>query len=913
MPDEHSLNADLARILQKAGIKAEPQVPFTYNKGNRRVADIVCYEVQGYKIGIEAKRGWGIKLELNKRASIAQAEELVDTKNYRNFCDAAIALIYPDGYENQDHLQSGKIKIALRTPILIGKKKPPEWNERAVKDLPEFIARIPSQLGKPEELAKRAEIVVNEAFKKFSRDQVDSIMDKLRKEDPNELADVTNFKGLLVDLLTCFMFHSRLDDIRHQYFRKKTNYPPTLPECIDSDNPVVSFCDAYDKWLKVDYKDILEWNGAILKALPARPLSNDAVKRLAQTARFIQMAKGSQHHDLVGTTFCNAIEAAKQEGAMYTTLPAATLLTHLMFHKSKINWKDAEKIKQLRIVDFACGSGTLLIAAANYILQKVRKKDRGELSKALFEQMLYGFDCNPRAVFQTATGLAMIAPSVQFHKTQLRGMPLGKHPERKTEVLLGSLEMLRGKDELFFHHPLGQGVDRQTEPVKCDTFHFAIMNPPYTIREKRHKQKDPKTEKKLREREKYFRKINPAMSAAGNSTAFVQLVDKYIDQKTGKAGIILPTTITSGVSSHKARLWLPKHFHIPYIIVSYDPERIFFSGFTTITEMLLVLERKKKTTTPTQVIKLHNNPVHETDAFHCAQTILDGEEKGLEDYGEVDKISPADIAKGDWSATQFLSNDLYRIAKEIPKNWTSSFKKQIKIKTRGAIIRIGAQKCDHRKMHATPCLYSHKTAHCGKLEVQPDRHVKPKKDKPNFINYLEKVSRLKIAERVRLTTVKNFACRTTVPSVGSEWYGAEVVKISKVDEETVEKAVCLILNSTPAKLGMILVRAKKDISYVQFPTENLNRVAMPLLSSMKPSAFRALAKVYDEERKQSRERLPQTNDCRVQLAIDNHVCKHTGFDEKLCRQARRLLVHEPMVTGNRYQANPKEPNAELFD
>ena len=106
--------------------------------------------------------------------------------------------------------------------------------------------------------------------------------------------------------------------------------------------------------------------------------------------------------DVVGITFCNAIDAAKQEGAMYTTLPAATLLTRLMFHKSRINWKDVEKVKSLRIVDFACGSGTLLIACANYILGQVKKKDRQAVANALFEQILYGFDCNRRAIFQTA-------------------------------------------------------------------------------------------------------------------------------------------------------------------------------------------------------------------------------------------------------------------------------------------------------------------------------------------------------------------------------------------------------------------------------------------------------------------------------------------------------------------------------
>ena len=183
---------------------------------------------------------------------------------------------------------------------------------------------------------------------------------------------------------------------------KKSNRPATLQDCIDSDEPILRFQDAYEKWLKIDYKDILTWSRAILNALTISNHGNDAVKLLAQAAQSIQMAKGEMPRDVVGITFCNAIQAAKHEGAMYTTLPAATLLTRLMFHKSRINWKDVEKVKSLRIVDFACGSGTLLIACANYILDKVKKKDREEVANALFEQMLYGFDCNRRAIFQTA-------------------------------------------------------------------------------------------------------------------------------------------------------------------------------------------------------------------------------------------------------------------------------------------------------------------------------------------------------------------------------------------------------------------------------------------------------------------------------------------------------------------------------
>ena len=601
---------------------------------------------------------------------------------------------------------------------------------------------------------------------------------------------------------------------------------------------------------------------------------------------------------------------------MYTTLPAATLLTHLLFHKAKINWKNLEEIKSLRIVDFACGSGTLLIAAANYILQHEKTGNKKEVAKALLEQMLYGFDINQRAIFQTATGLGMISPSVKFKRTQLRSLPLGV-PEGEKEARLGSLELLKGKDDLFYNPPLGRKPDSRPEPIECDKFHFAIMNPPFTIEYKRFKQKDPETEKKLREREKKIRKHARGLSInsnAGSIHGFFALVDKYIDSKTGKAGIVAPAALASNPAAQKTRIWLPKHFHIPYIIVSYDSEREFFSGFTSITEMLLVLERKKKTPTATKVIKLINNPDTEWDGIHCAVKILNGED---DERWEVDEISPANTAKGDWSATQFLSNDLYSIALEIPNHWASSFEKQIKIKQMGRGVRGCAQIEDGRRgMYSTPALWYHKTDYCDKLEVKPDCHVKPKKKTKYAIAKFEKVcinlTQLKIAEQVRLTTVKSFVCRTTNPSLNNAGCGAEVADIANVDKEIVEKAVCVILNSTPAKLEMILRRKNKTFSYISFAKENLNRVAMPLLSEISVSAFRALAKVYDEQCQQPRQRLPEAHNCPVQIAIDKAVCKYTGFPERLCRQARHLLSHEPMVPGKRYKTNPEETDPELF-
>ena len=121
------------------------------------------------------------------------------------------------------------------------------------------------------------------------------------------------------------------------------------------------------------------------------------------------------------------------------------------------------------------------------------------------------------------------------------------------------------------------------------------------------KKEEMDVEKELREREKKIRKHARGLSInsnAGSIHGFFALADKHIDQQTGKAGIVAPNTVASNPAAKQTRIWLDQHFHIPYLIVSYDSERAFFSGNTGIKEILLVLERKKKTPKSTQVIKL---------------------------------------------------------------------------------------------------------------------------------------------------------------------------------------------------------------------------------------------------------------------------------------------------------------------
>ena len=53
---------------------------------------------------------------------------------------------------------------------------------------------------------------------------------------------------------------------------------------------------------------------------------------------------------------------AKFFGASYTKIPSSVLLLKLTFyyHNWNLDWTNAESIREIRISDLACGTGTLL-------------------------------------------------------------------------------------------------------------------------------------------------------------------------------------------------------------------------------------------------------------------------------------------------------------------------------------------------------------------------------------------------------------------------------------------------------------------------------------------------------------------------------------------------------------------------
>lgn len=895
MLKEEPLNAYLAEIIGESHtLVADPE--FTLSNGRM---DVRC-RVGSHIVGIEAKLGYR---PAQQRAAISDANRRLVNKH----CDVAVALLYPSAeFRTSQDLRAGEVRVNVRSQVfpfddkheLARHARLARWDTIAVASLADYLEKAPEEASSPETLASLADVAIEgatEAFTPVERMAMLHAVGRSGARDPNKAVN-----GLMTDLMTAIMFQSKLDVTRHTIDKPSPDWnPPRVIQCLDSKNVQSALRTAHSQWLDVDYKQILEWSCAILDAMPATPSTRSALSRLARAALDIEQLSGNQYHDLFGITFCQSVESAKNDGSMYTTIPAATLLTRLVFNsiEERIDWTDYDQVTGLRIVDFACGTGTLLIAAANYILHNERTGRHDDVSRALLEQVMYGFDINNRAVFQSATGLGMISPSVTFRKMHLYSMLLGI--DQETGVgRVGSLELLDGLNQGSFNPPPpGTRIDSDPSPIEVDRFDVAIMNPPFTVNYKRHHQFSDEIKQALKDRESDL-SAGTAIDRSGNSGAFMVLADKHIDGEHGLLGFVLPSATINGPAGRSIRVWLSEAFHIKHLVVSYDPSRIYFSGNTNLGELLVIATRKPKSgePPPTKAVKLTSNPATARSAVAVADYIINGsvEEHG---WGSVDEVPYADIENGDWRALQFADSNLYRAAASLERDWHSTMGQQFEIKEIGRMVREHGEKLDHHQVGATPVLWNHDAKHCNKLVVKPDAWIKAKPGHENELRrHIGRLHRLKLPGRISVTSSCATAVLTEEPSLGSAWQSAVPIKQGTHTAEDIEKAAVVILNSTLGKLATLLVRNNKKPVYPAFSIAAQNSIPMPPIASLSKERIGLLVDACDRFGTDDRQPFPQAHTCEVQIQIDASVCKALDFDPELCKDLRDRLAREPMIS-----------------
>ena len=592
---ESTLNTWLAEALRGVGLDARPES----GQGGGKRLDVEV-RLAGIKVALEAEQG----VSNNKKAS---AIKDADGRLLQELADCAIAICYPEGLASSAKVRDCTLLHSLRTH----KDRPPanktNWQATNLDQLASFIRRIPDQLGDPDELAASLSFSLDRAVSRLSEGQKQDLAAALDLPSGKPMkieygrAPTSRFnqaaKRAMLVIATAVMFHAQLDRqgkritvLWDQRYTPPRAYegewpPPSARDCVERDDPVGAFYAAWDMWLAVDYKPIFATARKALRGCAQDAAFTAAIRRTAQGALEVARNIAGLRHDLLGRIFHRVLETARYDGSFYTTTAAATLLATLAIREDMRDWADPGAISRLRVTDPACGTGTLLMAAAERIRDLASVARRDQVSRLLIENVLTGYDVNLTATHLAATTLGLLSPTTTFSEMKIFRALLGvEHGEAK----LGSLEFLspeQDKQPLLIPWPASiEQVESKRVAADAEPADLVIMNPPFTRDSLRHDQFSRADEKKLKAREKELFADQP-VHLSSNGNAFMVLAERIAKSQNGVVAAILPLVTATNASALGIRKFLAENFHVDTIVTSHDPTRIYFSENTSIGEM----------------------------------------------------------------------------------------------------------------------------------------------------------------------------------------------------------------------------------------------------------------------------------------------------------------------------------------
>ncbi|MCY4009888.1 MAG: hypothetical protein OXF22_09095 [Anaerolineaceae bacterium] len=365
--------------------------------------------------------------------------------------------------------------------------------------------------------------------------------------------------------------------------------------------------------LAINYYPIFHVAREILRGIDRTAAAQAILTQLFHIIDAIVREGAARSHDLAGFVFQRLIADRKFLATFYTRPESAALLAALALPNDG-GWGDAERLRNLRVADFACGTGTLLAAVYARLgaLHELAGGDAQALHRAMLERVLVGCDVLPMAVHLTLSMLAAAYPEVTFSDCTMLAMPYGK--QETGEYALGSLDLLATQEALptLATRPeavegAGQRAAAERHTIADASYDLVIMNPPFTRPNNRAgferagipnpafaalgtSEEDQRAMGKLLSS---FRDEIPYHGNAGLASAFVGLADKKL-KPGGTLAMVLPLVILTGTSWERARQLLRKQY-TNITVVTIAGEKASdkaFSADTGLGECLLVARKR---------------------------------------------------------------------------------------------------------------------------------------------------------------------------------------------------------------------------------------------------------------------------------------------------------------------------------
>ncbi len=681
-------------------------------------------------------------------------------------------------------------------------------------------------------------------------------------------------------------------------------------------DPAGALRDAWLAILERDYKPVFEPALAVLDALPPRRAAGHAVRSVAECANRIADSLSELGYDHAGPLYHRILGSARSDGAYYTNNVSALMLARLALSEDFADWSDPEAVARLRIMDPACGTGTLLMAAMQTIKARVSEaapqacenaKTETDLHRNLVERSLCGLDINRHAIQLAACNLTLGAPTVDYRRMNLHTLKHGPQPDGGVKA--GSLELLETT-------PDAASLDSLTSPLRSldalDAVQVAgaresafplkdldlfIMNPPFTDNVKRGRKYGATAVKRMQLHERGIHErvkqrdpsAGGAISSNSIGTFFTPLADRHLSRSHSALAKVAPVTACTNASGNLERRFLSEQFHIERIVTSHDPKRINFSENTGIHECLVVGRRwAGGDRPPTEFVSLRRMPDNADEAIEASDAIAAG--RG-DDWGRVSVWPAKRVEAGDWTPVQWFDGMLAQTVYELEGSpLLEPLGKRRAVGPEGRRIRDAYRHCKQRSAGAVSIFYSISVDLRRTMRGHPEAWMQPKPGQESLAQrYWAQRSHLLVAHRFRTTNGLVTGLWSPQPSIGSLWTPVAV------ESEEAAQALAAWWNSTPVRL-MLLNRRGKTLDYPAWSLEQLREIRIP-----KPDnpAWPALRNAFDATCDDELLPMQQAEECAVRAVIDEAAALALGVEPDVVADWRRRLAAEPTVCNQR--------------
>ena len=707
----------------------------------------------------------------------------------------------------------------------------------------------------------------------------------------------------------------------HRRLQKESSALEGLPDLTAigrSQTPAEALAEAWDEILGKDYAPVFRPALALIENSPFFESLKAPAQILAECAVNVSDTVAELGYDHAGPLYHKILGSAESDGAFYTNNISALMLAGLALSPDLVDWGDWQQATALRILDPACGTGTLLMAALKTIKERMaaaKPMTPAQIRaahKALVEHSIRGLDINYQATQLAASNLTLGAPTVDYEAMHIHTMRHGPQPDGS--VALGSLELLPeavggGRQLDLVGHVKQAAVSTQNSPAAkvpdIRNVDLVLMNPPFTNKGKRNTKYSDDATKRVRQREATIKASvqegDPGAAAViesnSISTYFTPLAEALVGKQRGTLAKIVPTTAFASTSGREERRFLASRFHIDMVVTSHDPKRPNFSENTDIHESLLICRRREWMSRPTTAfIALNRMP---RSPEEVAQWVNAAIQRLPHPCHQIHEWPPERINTGDWSPALYYDgflaahNDELETMDEVSPASDLIVTPVIDPGPVSGAVHNPLKTPPAEDGNGYPVVWRHQADRRRTMRGEVEFHVASKPDRRSYVEsrILPKTSCLLVTLAASTSTIRTTAQILPEPCFGSAWTAFRPNdRIARPDEAM--QAWCAYLNSTLGVLSYLHRRARK-LTYGRYRPAQLHTIPLP------DPAKCDLAPLADAFRElQDAELLPwpKMNECPVRAKLDAAATACLDIDIDSIAWTRRLIAAEPTVS-----------------